>query len=215
MGESDRGGEGIAQGSPALFLLSFRQRDELQTLFAQAGWRVVAARRADGARSRFAASGAAVAVVDARGALDEGLGATALLADAVAAVGGALVALLSKNDVGRLDGFFDAGATQFVVSPVGAGELVQAARFALKQAQRLGSDVRQGPGGGETLAGSLRKGFAVGHLPDAGADGRGGRHAGDEAAPVFVDLARRNVGRQDDPALAGLLDEHGATSRRQ
>ena len=56
-----------------LFLLSFRQRDELAGLAARAGWRVVAARRADGAERRLLASGAAVAVVDARGAVGEGL----------------------------------------------------------------------------------------------------------------------------------------------
>ena len=56
-----------------LFILSFRHRDELNRLAERGGWRPIAARRADDAEARFAGSGAAVAVVDARGALDEGL----------------------------------------------------------------------------------------------------------------------------------------------
>lgn len=116
-----------------VFLLSFRQRDELAALAAGAGWRVVAARRADGAERRLLASGAAVAVVDARGAVEEGLAAVRALAGVAGATGGALLALVSRNDAARLGEFYDAGATHFLASPMREAEFVQALRFAARQ----------------------------------------------------------------------------------
>ena len=68
-----------------LFILSFRHRDELNKLAERGGWQAIAARRAENAEARFAGSGAGIAVVDARGALDEGLEAVRMLADAAEA----------------------------------------------------------------------------------------------------------------------------------
>ncbi|PKP90189.1 MAG: diguanylate cyclase, partial [Alphaproteobacteria bacterium HGW-Alphaproteobacteria-16] len=121
-----------------LFLLSFRQRDELAALAATAGWRVVAARRADGLASRVIASGAAVVVVDARGAIEDGLRAVQTLSDAVGAQGIALLALVSRGDAARLGEFYDAGATQFLASPMREAEFIQALRFAARNARRTG-----------------------------------------------------------------------------
>ncbi|MEG3180501.1 putative bifunctional diguanylate cyclase/phosphodiesterase [Sphingomonas sp. LT1P40] len=134
-----------------LFLLSFRQRDELAALAAKAGWRVVAARRADGAERRLLASGAAVAVVDARGAVDEGLAAVRALAGAVGANGGALMVLVSRGDAARLGEFYDAGATQFLASPMREAEFVQALRFAARHARRVGGDGAVQPAAAEPL----------------------------------------------------------------
>lgn len=134
-----------------LFLLSFRQRDELAGLAASAGWRVVAARRADGAERRLLASGAAVAVVDARGAVEEGLAAVRALAGAAAATGSALLALVSRGDAARLDAFYDAGATHFLASPMREAEFVQALRFAARHAERVSGEAIPLPGMGETL----------------------------------------------------------------
>ncbi|WP_343518981.1 GGDEF domain-containing phosphodiesterase [Sphingomonas sp.] len=134
-----------------LFLLSFRQRDELAGLAAGAGWRVVAARRADGAERRLLASGAAVAVVDARGAAEEGLAAVRALAGAAAATGSALLALVSRGDAARLDAFYDAGATHFLASPMREAEFVQALRFAARHAERVNGEAIALPGTGETL----------------------------------------------------------------
>ncbi|QDX24654.1 EAL domain-containing protein [Sphingomonas suaedae] len=134
-----------------VFLLSFRQRDELATLAAGAGWRVVAARRGEGADRRFLASGASVAVVDARGAVDEGLAAVRALAGVTGANGGALLVLVSRGDAGRLGEFYDAGATQFLASPMREIEFVQALRFAARHAQRVTGDLPPPPGGGEPL----------------------------------------------------------------
>ena len=63
-----------------LFVLSFRQRDELAAILSRGGWHVIAARRAEGLRQRVAASGAAIVIIDARGAVQEAIAATAELA---------------------------------------------------------------------------------------------------------------------------------------
>ncbi|HWK35909.1 EAL domain-containing protein [Sphingomonas sp.] len=104
---------------------------------ARGGWRPVAARRSEGAARRLVASGAPVALVDARGALAEGLAATRMLGDAVAADGRALLVLVSHGDAGSLAEFRHAGATHFLVSPMREIELVEAIRFAECHAQRV------------------------------------------------------------------------------
>ena len=122
----------------ALFVLSFRHRDELLAAAARGGWRAIAARRAAGAERRFVASGAGLAVVDGRGAFDEAIGAIRMLSDPVEANAAALLVLLSRNDVARLGEVFAAGATHYLASPFGEAELLQALRFAARHAQRLG-----------------------------------------------------------------------------
>ena len=126
-----------------LFVLSFRQRDELAALAARGGWQVIAARRADGVAERFAASGAAVAVVDARGALGDGLAAVAALGAPVAERGAALLVLVSRGDTGAVADFHEAGVTHFLSSPHGEAEFVQALRFAARHAERLTAPVRE------------------------------------------------------------------------
>lgn len=129
---------------PPLFILSFRHREELAAAAEIAGWRAIAARRSEGAEQRFLASGAAIAVIDARGALEDGLAALALLADTVEANGGALLTLLSRNDVAALDSVFDGGATHYLASPFGDSEFAQALRFAARHSGRLlGSAARE------------------------------------------------------------------------
>ncbi|UZK69862.1 EAL domain-containing protein [Sphingomonas sp. S1-29] len=113
-----------------LFILSFRQRDELAALAARGGWRVVAARRDEAVERRFRASGAELAVVDARGSLAQGLAAVATLAGAGASRPGAIVACVSRGDVGALGDFYSAGATHFLVSPIAEVEFLHALRFA-------------------------------------------------------------------------------------
>lgn len=129
-----------------LFLLSFRQRDELAAQAARAGWRVVAARRGEGGDRRFLASGAAVAVVDARGSVAEGLSAVRAMAPVTSANGAALLALVSRDDTARLGEFYDAGATHFLASPMREVEFVQALRFAARHAQRTGTDATRATG---------------------------------------------------------------------
>jgi diguanylate cyclase (GGDEF)-like protein len=124
----------------ALFLLSFRQRGELSAMAAAAGWRVVAARRGDGSARRYLGSGAALAVLDARGALAEGLAEAKSFGDAARAKGGALLVLVSRDDVGLLADFHAAGATHFLASPFTEGEFVQALRFAWRFVERVAGD---------------------------------------------------------------------------
>jgi diguanylate cyclase (GGDEF)-like protein len=121
-----------------LFILSFRHRDELSRLAERGGWRPIAARRADNAEARFAGSGACVALVDARGALEEGLEAVRDLADAVEANGAALLVLLSRNDGEALDRFHRFGATHFLISPIAEAELLHALAFARRHGERVG-----------------------------------------------------------------------------
>lgn len=134
-----------------MFVLSFRQRDELAALAARSGWQVVAARRADAVERRLAASGARVAVVDARGALGDGLSAAAALGERIASDGLAMLVLVSRGDVGEIGTFFDAGATHFLASPHSEAEFVQALFFAQRHAERLTGDWRRRPSDGATL----------------------------------------------------------------
>jgi diguanylate cyclase (GGDEF)-like protein len=137
---STRGGP---TGIP-LFLISFRQRDELMSAVAQAGWQPIAARRSEAAEARFIASGAAVALIDARGAFGEGLAAIKALANAAEANATALVVLISSNDVARLDTIYSAGATHYLASPFGSAELISTLRFAARYVERLGGGIRTG-----------------------------------------------------------------------
>jgi EAL domain-containing protein (putative c-di-GMP-specific phosphodiesterase class I)/GGDEF domain-containing protein/CheY-like chemotaxis protein len=133
-----------AQPAP-LFILSFRQRDELASLAAGAGWQVVAARRAGGAERRFLSSGAALAVIDARGAPGDGVGAAAALGGAVEANGGAMLVLVSRGELGAVAAAYDAGATHFLASPFSDAEFLQALRFAARHAERMAREWAAGP----------------------------------------------------------------------
>jgi diguanylate cyclase (GGDEF)-like protein len=132
-----------------LFILSFRHRDELSRLAEGAGWQPIAARRAENAEARFVASGASVAVVDARGALAEGQEAVRAIADAVEANAAALLVLLSRTDAAALEAFHQYGATHFLVSPFAEAQLVHALQFARRHAERVGGDLRTSRRAGE------------------------------------------------------------------
>jgi diguanylate cyclase (GGDEF)-like protein len=125
------------QAAP-LFILSFRHRGELTQLAEAAGWQPIAARRSANAEARFIASGASVAVIDARGALEEGIEAARILGDPVEANAAALLVLLSRTDVDSVERFHEAGATHFLVSPFGDRQLLQALIFARRHAERVG-----------------------------------------------------------------------------
>jgi diguanylate cyclase (GGDEF)-like protein len=122
----------------ALFILSFRHRDELTVAAGRGGWRPIAARRAAGAERRFIDSRATIALVDGRGAFHEAIGAIRALADPAEANAASLLVLLSRNDVAQLGDVFAAGATHYLASPFSEAELLQALRFAARHAERLG-----------------------------------------------------------------------------
>ncbi|WP_231639274.1 putative bifunctional diguanylate cyclase/phosphodiesterase [Sphingomonas profundi] len=125
-----------AAGSP-IFMLSFHHRDALAAVAGEAGWPVIAARRAGAAARRFVGSGASIAVVDARDAFDDGLAAARALGPVVEANAAALLVLLDRHDLTRLERLHAAGATHFLMSPFGEIEFVQALRFAARHAERL------------------------------------------------------------------------------
>ncbi|HST37805.1 MAG TPA: GGDEF domain-containing phosphodiesterase [Allosphingosinicella sp.] len=129
-------------GAP-LFILSFRHRDEVSQLAESAGWAPIAARRAENAEARFVASGAAVAVVDARGALAEGEEAVRAIGDAAEANAAALLVLLSRGDGAALERFLGHGATHFLVSPFTEPQFLHALQFARRHAERVGGGARR------------------------------------------------------------------------
>jgi diguanylate cyclase (GGDEF)-like protein len=138
MTAAGKGEGGMAASGAPLFLLSFRHRDELTAVAERAGWLAIAARRADNAEGRFIASGASVAVVDARGALPEGTDAVRGLADPAETNAAALLVLLSRGDSDALDSLYAAGATHFLVSPFSDGQFLQALQYAYRHAERVG-----------------------------------------------------------------------------
>jgi diguanylate cyclase (GGDEF)-like protein len=134
-----------------IFVLSFRQRDELAAAAAGAGWRVVAARRGEGVERRFLASGASVAVIDARGALSDGLEAARALGGVIEANGGAMLILVSQSDTIHMRLFYDAGATHFLSSPMSSAGIAQAMRFTQRHVERLAGGFGAGGETGEPL----------------------------------------------------------------
>ena len=134
-----------------VFLLSFRQRDELASAAASAGWRVVAARRGEGVERRFLSSGANVVVIDARGSLSDGIEAARALGGAVEASGAAMLVLVSQSDTVYMREFYDAGATHFLSSPMSIAGIAHAMRFAQRHAERLGAGQRAGDGADDAL----------------------------------------------------------------
>jgi diguanylate cyclase (GGDEF)-like protein len=135
-----------------IFILSFRHRDELTRLAEGAGWQPIAARRADNAEARFVASGAAVAVIDARGALDPGIEAIRAIADAAEANAAALLVLLSRDDGAALESVHQLGATHFLISPFTEPQLLHAFQFAQRHAERAGGRAPRRPVGGESAS---------------------------------------------------------------
>jgi diguanylate cyclase (GGDEF)-like protein len=131
-----------AAGPAPLFILSFRHRDELTRIAESAGWQPIAARRSANAEARFIASGASIAVLDARGALAEGHEAVRMLGDPAEANAAALLVLVSKNDAPALDRFHADGATHFLVSPFSDQQFLQAVQFAQRHAERVGGGHR-------------------------------------------------------------------------
>jgi diguanylate cyclase (GGDEF)-like protein len=166
---------GLPGEAASLFILSFRHRDELLDAASRGGWRAIAARRAAGIERRFIDSGAGLAVVDGRGALDEAIGAIRVLADPAEANAAALLVLLSRNDVARLGEVYAAGATHYLASPFGEAELLQALRFGGRFVRRMGGGAISRPAlsqaeamrwsfgpGGLTLSASLSQRYEVG-----------------------------------------------------
>ena len=130
--------EPVIDAQAPLFILSFNHRDELALVAARAGWQSIAARRRESVEYRFASSGAMIAVVDARGAFDDGIDAVAALATTVEVSAAALLVIVSRRDVARLDAMINAGATHYLAAPFSQTEFGQSLRFAERHSVRLG-----------------------------------------------------------------------------
>lgn len=136
---------------PPVFVLSFRQRDEVAAAASGGGWRVVTARRNEGLEHRFIASGASVAVIDARGAMSDGVEAAKLLGPAVSAHGSAMLILVSQSDAVHMRHFYDAGATHFLSSPMSSAAMAHAIRFAQRHVERINGWSSTAPSAAEPL----------------------------------------------------------------
>ena len=166
---------GRAASAAPLFLLSLGEPNGPAALAARGGWRVVAAEAGEDAERRFLASGAAVALIDARGGgAGAAVAATRALGEAAATTGAALLVYCGAADRGALGALFDAGATHFLIEPAGDDELVQALRFAARHAERIGA-LREvpsaaAPAGGLSAAAARRwlgRALAAGGAPVA------------------------------------------------
>lgn len=133
MSEFDIGRATIAP----LFVMSTTHADDLAALATGAGWHVTASSDAHEAERRFLASGATVALVDARSPIDAGLLAVRAIGEVAATTGAALLVLVDHT-AEALARVFEAGATHFMTAPASDSEIVQALRFAARHAERIG-----------------------------------------------------------------------------
>lgn len=117
-----------------LLLLSFAKRDHLADELSRQGFRVVAARRAEGIVRRFRGLDAALVVLDARGAFDQALGAAETLSAIVAAKNANILLLYDRADAGRVRAFTDSGITAMLPAPWHDAEMALAIGLARRQA---------------------------------------------------------------------------------
>ena len=201
MGRGVNKADAIRAGvSTPLFLLSPDRRDDLSAVAARGGWRVVAADDEADVERRFLGSGAAVALIDARGAVPAALAATKELGETVAANGAALIVLLNTPDASALASLFDAGATHFLIEPFGDDQLIQALRFAGRHADRIGA-VRQSPAavGDNSLSPAAARRWL-----DRALSSSGGRVSALLIALMRFDLVNASYGRAAGDALLSI-----------
>ena len=201
MGRGVNKADAIRAGvSTPLFLLSPDRRDDLSAVAARGGWRVVAADDGADVERRFLGSGAAVALIDARGAVPAALAATKELGETVAANGAALIVLIDTPNASALASLFDAGATHFLIEPFGDDQLIQALRFAGRHADRIGA-VRQSPAavGDNSLSPAAARRWL-----DRALSSSGGRVSALLIALMRFDLVNASYGRAAGDALLSI-----------
>ncbi len=130
-----------ASAVPVL-LYSPRYTSDLLTAVVKAGFAISPSRSPDNAVSQLLASDATDApfrlvIVDARGALTQGLAVARALGHHVQSRLGAMLVLLSRGDGGSALAAHDAGATSVLISPFGTEALGNALRLSARQVERL------------------------------------------------------------------------------
>lgn len=120
-----------------VLIVSPRYADEVAVSVAETQLVPRIERRPERAAERFEAEPARLVVVDARGALAQGLAAARALGAAVEERQGAMLVLLSRTDGNATRAALDAGATGVLVSPFGSAAFGDALRLAARHARRL------------------------------------------------------------------------------
>jgi diguanylate cyclase (GGDEF)-like protein len=120
-----------------VLIVSSRYADEVAASVAEIDMVPRIERRPEKAAERFESEPARVVVVDARGALTQGMAAARSLGAAVEARHGAMLVLLSRTDGTATGAAHDAGATGVLVSPFGSAAFGDALRLAARHARRL------------------------------------------------------------------------------
>jgi EAL domain-containing protein (putative c-di-GMP-specific phosphodiesterase class I)/GGDEF domain-containing protein len=156
-----------ALASEPVLIVSPRYADEVAAAVAVTGMVPRIERRPEKAEDRFQAEPARLVVVDARGALAQGLVVARALGKAVEQRRGAMLVLLSRADAGATSAAHDAGATGVLVSPFGSAAFGNALRLAARHARRLADAaaalLENGEAGAATAAGHDRlTGLATG-----------------------------------------------------
>lgn len=126
------------QPAASVLVVSPRYADDVAAAVRAAGFEPVVERRPENGPARLVADDIRLVVVDARGALTQGLAAARAIDGLVKARLGAMMVLLSKNDGEAASSAHDAGATSVLVSPFGHAALGNSLRLALRHAERLG-----------------------------------------------------------------------------
>jgi len=126
----------ISTAEPVL-IVSPRYADEVAAAANDVGVVPRIERRPERAAERFEAEPARLVVIDARGALAQGLAAARSLGALVKERRGAMLVLLSRADGHAAGAAHDAGATSVLVSPFGSATFADALRLAVRHAERL------------------------------------------------------------------------------
>ena len=125
-----------------VFIVSPRYADEVAAASTDLGAVPSIERRPERAAERFETEPARVIVIDARGALTQGLAAARSVDAAVKTRHGAMLVLLSRADGFAAVAAHDAGATSVLVSPFGSATYGDALRLAITQTRAYDAAAR-------------------------------------------------------------------------
>jgi EAL domain-containing protein (putative c-di-GMP-specific phosphodiesterase class I) len=127
-----------------LFIFSPRHQEELTELCREAGWRAMVAMDAATSGESFSASGAWVAVVDARGAMGAARKAVGMIAEAAERQRSALLLILGEHDADQLPWFRRNGVTHFLLEPISLRHFTEAVHYSARYAEHLSGGRRRG-----------------------------------------------------------------------